>query len=119
MYHCGFDPNSLDMLVFRSLGIAIFDSTAPHEHFPLRDGDSILDVYELAIAPYTDEKHAEEIAEVKSRYTTSMQIAISYLAEVKQNQDRLSAIYRSAADEEAISRQERLLAEEIEARVAN
>lgn len=47
-----------------------------------------------------------------------MQIAISYLAEVKQNQDRLSAIYRSAADEEAISRQERLLAEEIEAQVA-
>lgn len=118
VYHCGFDPNSLDMLVFRSLGVAIFDSTAPHEHFPLRDGDSILDIYELAIAPHTDEKHAEEIAEVRSRYTTSMQIAISYLAEVKQNQDRLSAIYRSAADEEAISRQERLLAEEIEARVA-
>ncbi|GAA0134955.1 PRK06851 family protein [Paenibacillus sp. YSY-4.3] len=119
VYHCGFDPNSLDMLVFRSLGVAIFDSTAPHEHFPLRDGDSILDIYELAIAPYTDEKHAEEIAEVRSRYTTSMQIAISYLAEVKQNQDRLSAIYRSAADEEAISRQERLLAEDIEARVGN
>lgn len=118
VYHCGFDPNSLDMLVFRSLGVAIFDSTAPHEHFPLRDGDSILDIYELAIAPHTDEKHADEIAEVRSRYTTSMQIAISYLAEVKQNQDRLSAIYRSAADEEAISRQERLLAEEIEARVA-
>lgn len=117
MYHCGFDPNSLDMLVFRSHGVAIFDSTAPHEHFPLRDGDSILDVYELAIAPYTDEKYAEEIAGVKARYTASMQHAISYLAEVKQNQDRLSAIYRSLADEEALSRQEGLLMEEIEVRV--
>lgn len=116
VYHCGFDPNSLDMLVFRSHGVAIFDSTAPHEHFPLRDGDSILDVYELAIAPYTDDKYAEEIAGVKARYTASMQHAISYLAEVKQNQDRLSAIYRSISDEEAISRKERLLAEEIEAR---
>ncbi|MFD3259730.1 hypothetical protein ACE3MQ_14060 [Paenibacillus lentus] len=118
VYHCGFDPNSLDMLVFRSLGVAIFDSTSPHEHFPLREGDSILDVYELAIAPETDEKHAEEIADVKSRYTTSMQIAISYLAEVKQNQDQLSAIYRSVRDEEAVSKQEQRLAEEIEARVA-
>ncbi|WP_019637327.1 hypothetical protein [Paenibacillus fonticola] len=116
VYHCGFDPNSLDMLIFRSLGVAIFDSTAPHEHFPLREGDSILDIYELAIAPYTDEKYAEEIAGVKARYTASMQHAISYLAEVKQNQDRLSAIHRSISDEEAISRQVQLLAEEIEAR---
>ncbi|MNJ43831.1 hypothetical protein D3C77_388570 [compost metagenome] len=116
VYHCGFDPNSLDMLIFRSLGVAIFDSTAPHEHFPLREGDSILDIYELAIAPYTDEKYAEEIAGVKARYTASMQHAISYLAEVKQNQDRLSAIHRSISDEEAISRRVQLLAEEIEAR---
>ncbi|WP_199925407.1 hypothetical protein [Paenibacillus bouchesdurhonensis] len=118
LYHCGFDPNSLDMLVFRSLGVAIFDSTAPHEHFPLREGDSILDIYELAIVPYTDEKYAEEIAGVKARYSASMQHAISYLAEVKQNQDRLSAIYRSISNEEAISRKERLLADEIEARAA-
>ncbi|KHF29822.1 hypothetical protein CM49_06520 [Paenibacillus sp. P1XP2] len=62
IYHCGFDPNSLDMLIFPELSLAIFDSTAPHEHFPSREGDSILDVYEMAIKEGTDEAFAEEIA---------------------------------------------------------
>ena len=35
IYHCGFDPNSLDMVILRELDIAIFDSTAPHEYFPI------------------------------------------------------------------------------------
>ena len=35
VYHCGFDPNSLDMIIIRELGIAIFDSTAPHEILPI------------------------------------------------------------------------------------
>ena len=42
-YHCAFDPNSLDMVIIRELDVALFDSTAPHEHFPSRDGDIILE----------------------------------------------------------------------------
>ena len=30
IYHCGFDPHSLDMVIVREVGIAIFDSTSPH-----------------------------------------------------------------------------------------
>ena len=33
IYQCGFDPESLDMVLFRELGFAIFDSTKPHEYF--------------------------------------------------------------------------------------
>lgn len=49
VYHCGFDPNSLDMVILREKGIAIFDSTAPHEYFPERNSDEIIDMYERCI----------------------------------------------------------------------
>jgi hypothetical protein len=80
VFHCGFDPGSVDMLIFPELGTAIFDSTLPHEYFPERAGDEILDLYELLIVPGTDERYKEELAEVKSRYTAKMKEATASLA---------------------------------------
>ena len=48
-YHCAFDPNSLDMIAVRELGLCVFDSTAPHEYFPDRDSDEIIDIYKAAV----------------------------------------------------------------------
>ena len=45
VYHCGFDPESLDMVVVRELNFAIFDSTPPHEYYPSREDDEIFDTY--------------------------------------------------------------------------
>lgn len=101
VYHCGFDPNSLDMLIFPQLSTAIFDSTSPHEHFPSREGDSILDVYELAIASGTDERYADEIAEVKASYSASMKRSIGYLAEAQRLRQQIVALYAQALDEPA------------------
>lgn len=104
VYHCGFDPNSLDMVIVRKLGFAIFDSTAPHEYFPSRDGDEIIDMYDMFIAPGTDEKYHVEITEISDRYKAKMQEAISYLAQAKAFHDELEAIYRPAMDFEEINR---------------
>ena len=68
VYHCGFDPNSLDMIIIRELGIAIFDSTAPHEYFRSRDSDEIIELYGTIIAEGTDEKFAEPIRECTVKY---------------------------------------------------
>ncbi|MNK49243.1 hypothetical protein D3C87_680890 [compost metagenome] len=102
IYHCGFDPNSLDMLIFPDLSLAIFDSTAPHEHYPTRKGDSIVDVYKLAIADGTDEKYADEIAGIKNRYTSSMKEAIALLEAAKDTRDLITAIYNDALDIHAL-----------------
>lgn len=93
IYHCGFDPNSLDMIISRELGIAIFDSTAPHEYFPSRDGDEIIDMYENIIAPGTDEIFAEQIEECSKKYKNKMDEAIGFLAKAKSLRDQLEAIY--------------------------
>ncbi|WP_368505748.1 PRK06851 family protein [Alkalihalophilus sp. As8PL] len=98
VYHCGFDPNSLDMVIIREKSIAIFDSTAPHEYFPEREGDHIVDVYERCITPGTDELYAEEIARTTKSYKDKMKEAITYLANAKMLRDQLEAIYIKAMD---------------------
>ena len=45
VYHCSFDPDSLDMLIMPEINVCIFDSTAPHEYYPSRPNDVILDMY--------------------------------------------------------------------------
>jgi hypothetical protein len=98
IYHCGFDPNSLDMLIFRELGIAIFDSTSPHEHFPSREGDQIVDMYEEIINEGTDEKYANEIEEFSRAYSAKMKEAIGKLKESHTLRMELESHYIKAVD---------------------
>ncbi|MDQ0859431.1 PRK06851 family protein [Bacillus sp. V2I10] len=92
IYHCGFDPNSLDMVILREKGIAIFDSTAPHEYEPERETDEIIDMYQTCITPGTDEKFAAEINRTTKAYKDKMKEAITYLSEAKELVDQLEEI---------------------------
>ncbi|WP_042464044.1 PRK06851 family protein [Neobacillus dielmonensis] len=113
VYHCGFDPHSLDMLIFRELGIAIFDSTAPHEYFPSSDGDEIIDMYELLIEPGTDEIFAEIISKISVSYRNKMNEATSHLARAKQLHDELEEIYIAAMDFSKVEQIQQKIAEQI------
>lgn len=104
IYHCGFDPHSLDMLIFRELGIAIFDSTAPHEYFPDRAGDEIIDMYDIAVIPGTDEIFADQIKEVSGEYKAKMKAGTSCLAKAKAYHDDLEKIYINAMDFSIVDR---------------
>ncbi|WP_226666484.1 PRK06851 family protein [Metabacillus litoralis] len=98
VYHCGFAPNSLDMVILREKGIAIFDSTAPHEYFPDRSSDEIIDMYETCITQGTDEKFASDIERTTKAYKGKMKEAIGYLAEAKKLRDELESYYIEAMD---------------------
>ena len=114
VYHCGFDPNSLDMVILRELGIAIFDSTAPHEYFPSRDGDEIIDMYEILIAPGTDDIYADLIDEIAAKYKSKMTEATSYLAKAKELHDELEEIYITAMDFSVVENIQSEIGEQIE-----
>ncbi|MHA0856833.1 PRK06851 family protein [Paenibacillus sp. CMAA1364] len=114
IYHCGFDPNSLDMLIVRELGFAIFDSTSPHEYFPDRDTDEIVDIYARCIKPGTDEELADVILRVSQRYSSAMKQSIQYLAEAKSLQDEISNIYTQFMDFSVVDRLTNELQEEIQ-----
>lgn len=99
VYHCGLDPNSLDMVIVPEKGLAIFDSTAPHEYFPSKETDEIIDMYTRAIAPGTDEKYEEELADIKARYTQKIKEATASLLAAKELRDQLNGIYAEVADQ--------------------
>ena len=98
IYHCGFDPESLDMVIVRELGWAVFDSTSPHEYFPERDGDEVIDMYELTVAPDTDEMFAKEIAEIEAQYRREMKDGKRYLNDARIYGNRLEKIYQSVSN---------------------
>lgn len=99
VYHCGFDPNSLDMVIVRELGFAIFDSTAPHEYFPSKESDEIIDVYEKLITPGTDEKYEEELNDIVKRYKEQIGNGVKALEKAKILKDQIEDIYEEYFDE--------------------
>jgi len=88
-YYCSFDPDSIDMIHVPDLDFCIFDSTDPHEFFPTRNGERIIDLYEEAVTPGTDEKFADEIQSTKAHYKSFMKKGIKNLKEA----DRYLAAY--------------------------
>lgn len=97
-YHCGLDPNSLDMIIMRELDVCIFDSTSPHEYFPSRDNDEIIDMYKAIIAHGTDEKYEKELKNIISRYKGIINQGTAYLSQAKELNDELEKYYINAMD---------------------
>ena len=80
-YYCSFDPKSLDMVVCRELSFCVFDATAPHEKFPERQNDEILDFYKEAGLEGIDEKYKRELAETKKAYDTMIKSGVKAFKE--------------------------------------
>ncbi len=79
IYHCAFDPKSLDMIVIKQLDLCVFDSTAPHEYFPTRPTDEIVDVFAEAINPDTDIKYKTMLQDISVQYKSNIAVAVKYL----------------------------------------
>ncbi|WP_339177841.1 hypothetical protein [Oceanobacillus sp. FSL W7-1293] len=79
IYHCSFDPNSIDMVLVPDLDFCIFDSTDPHEFFPTREGEVVIDLYEETVKPGTDEKYAGEINKINDHYKSYMKKSVAEL----------------------------------------
>lgn len=114
VYQCGLDPNSLDMVICRELGFAIFDSTAPHEYFPTESNDHIIDMYELCITAGTDEKYASSLQEISTRYKLKMTEGNVALALAKQFQLDRATLTKPALDTEGIQQLEQLILRNVE-----
>ncbi len=98
VYHCAFDPDSLDMVLLPELDICIFDSTAPHEYEPDLSQDHLVDMYHELITPQTDEKYHTELADIVKRYKTHVTAGIDELSYAKTLHDDLEQYYIEATD---------------------
>ncbi len=101
-YHCSFDANSLDMVLIRPLRLCFFDSTSPHEIFPSRDSDILLDLYATAVRPGTDEENHETLALLRRSYDEAILGARTLLGEVRELHDALEGCYKKAVHFEKI-----------------
>ncbi|OMP66531.1 hypothetical protein BTO28_10770 [Domibacillus epiphyticus] len=102
IYHCGFDPASIDMVIVRELGFALFDSTKPHEYFPRNNTvDEIIDMYELLVEPGTDELFSKEIAALSSRYSELMEEGTAHLLEAHKEKEAARTASSTAASRTA------------------
>lgn len=115
VYHCEFDADSIDMVILRELGIAIFDSTPPHEYYPDRYTDEIIDIYSSAINADTDEKYKEQLAAIISNYKDKINVGTEYLAKAKFLHDELKKFYTEAANFKAMDK----IAEDISSAIGN
>ncbi|MEN2768710.1 hypothetical protein [Ornithinibacillus xuwenensis] len=79
LYHCSFDPNSIDMVLVRDLDFCVFDSTDPHEYFPEKPGEEIIDMYKEAVTSGTDEKYATDIKRLNLDYKSFMKKGVQQL----------------------------------------
>ncbi len=86
-YYCSFDKNSLDMVVSRELSFCVFDSTAPHEKFPSKTCDEILDFYINAGLNGIDEKFGNELYDIKEQYNKKMQEGMEFFKEYHKIKD--------------------------------
>lgn len=100
IYHCSLDPDSLDLIAMRELGVCLFDSTAPHEYFPSRDNDEIIDIYQKCVTPGTDEKYREELDRLQSAYKGLISAAISYLKKAKKEGDAFDSLLPAVEPED-------------------
>lgn len=98
VYHCAFDPKSLDMLVFKDLNVCIFDSTAPHEYFPSLESDEIVDVCKEAIKEGTDEKYKAELDAIKADYASHIAAATGHLKSARECYERVNRKYLERID---------------------
>lgn len=94
IYHCSFDPESIDMIIIHDLNYCLFDSTAPHELFPTRSTDLIIDLYEKTVTPFTDEKYTTEINELTSKYKIEMQQGIALLKNTKEIEEIIDRLWK-------------------------
>ncbi len=113
IYHCAFDPDSWDMVVFRGLGICLFDSTSPHEYFPDRPEDEIIDVYANCVKPGTDEKYAAELEKFQKEYKNEVGQAVSLLRQVNEIYDELSLKVKSQFSPEEFEEEYRRISKRV------
>lgn len=113
VYHCSFDPDSLDMVILRELGVCVFDSTAPHELFPSRDTDEILDLYEAAVKEGTDEENAPMIAVLEKQCNELNAKARENLGVIHTLHDELEKPYIAAMDFKVIDKKTKELIKKI------
>ncbi|MGI6649806.1 MAG: PRK06851 family protein [Bacillota bacterium] len=97
VFHCAFDPDSLDMVIIPYLKTAVLDGSPPHVIEASRPGDRIIDLMEFAAESVLEERKVA-LAEKKLEFEEAISAAVAEINRAKKAHDQLEAIYIEAMD---------------------
>ena len=96
VYHCSLDVKSLDMVVVPELHFCLFDATSPHEYEATFSTDEVIDTYSAFIKDQTDERCANILESIESRYKNQINAAQNAMKQGHDYRRMLHDIYKEA-----------------------
>jgi len=97
LFHCAFDPNSVDMVVIPYLKTAVLDGSQPHLIEPHRPGDRVIDLMEYADKAALEQQQTV-LSEKQRQFEEAVQAAVGEIAQAKKLHDQLETYYIEAMD---------------------
>lgn len=97
LFHCAFDPESLDMVIIHCLRTAVIDGSYPHEFEPKRACDYVIDLMQFADMKVL-EAHKDEVTEMEARFTAALSEGLEKICQAKELHDHLETFYVEAMD---------------------
>lgn len=112
LYHCNLNADRLDMVRIPQIGACIADADAPHECFPERETDCVLDLNQDR--QHTESEQGEIISLLRREYEENRNRAKALLYAAHTAHDALEKIYHPAIDFSVVNGLCSLLIKEIE-----
>ncbi|QNO15603.1 hypothetical protein HYG86_12885 [Alkalicella caledoniensis] len=114
IYHCAFDPNSVDMVIIPTLDVVILDGTAPHVFNPVRPTDILVDMYALCLPIDIDKRRKKEIDSLNKKYEDLFKMGIPHIQEARSLHLEIEKYYVAAMDYKKVDEKQKYIEEEIE-----
>ncbi|SET18156.1 PRK06851 family protein [Anaerobranca gottschalkii] len=113
IYHCAFDPMSVDMVLIPKLDVVILDGTAPHVVDPAAPMDIVVDMYALCLPIDIDTRKKEELETVEREFNKMVAKGIPHLKEANELHKTMEKYYITAMDFSKVEEVENYILEEI------
>ncbi|NPV91640.1 MAG: hypothetical protein HPY50_12790 [Firmicutes bacterium] len=97
LFHCAFDPKSLDMVIIHGLRTAVIDGSTPHEFEPKRACDYVIDLMQYADMKVL-EGYKNEMVEREARFAAVLESGLEKIQQAKELHDHLETFYIEAMD---------------------
>jgi hypothetical protein len=117
IYHCPFDPDSIDMIIVPALRTAVLDGSPPHSFEPQRPGDHVIDMSEC-VEQEAIARNSAAVADAAQRFERTLARAVAKINQAKKLHDKLEAYYIEAMNFEEVDQVRETLLETILAHVA-
>lgn len=101
IFHCAFNPHSLDMVLIPALKTAVLDGSPPHSVEGRRPGDRVIDLMQLLDAEQREEK-AACLKSWEKEFKLALEEALDYIHRASELHDYLETFYVQAMDFEAV-----------------